>query len=159
VEEAQKPTLLRNSVLTTDRGVPRTIEPFEHATMLEFGDQPIDRFIEGEFALYDQPHRYSAGYRFSDGCHSKDRSKTSSKSCTATSMLGLELLTGRSWKPVCYVAAGGPNQVVSASASPTLVRSPTQATYPSGRTKTAMGAVTAPIAGSSHGPAYSASIN
>jgi hypothetical protein len=32
-------------------------------------------------------------------------------------------------------AAGGPNQVVSASTSPRWVRSPTQATYPSGRIK------------------------
>ena len=43
-----------------------------------------------------------------------------------------------------YAAAGGPNQVVSASASPGWVRSPTQATYPSGRINTAVGAVTAP---------------
>jgi hypothetical protein len=47
---------------------------------------------------------------------------------------------------VRYAAAGGPNQVVSASTSPVWVRSPTQATYPSGRTRTAAGAVTAPIA-------------
>ena len=53
-----------------------------------------------------------------------------------------------------YAAAGGPNQVVSASASPCWVSSPTQATYPSGRIKTAVGAVTGPIAGSSHVPAY-----
>ena len=51
-----------------------------------------------------------------------------------------------------YAAVGGPNQVVSASASPGWVRSPTQATYPSGRTNTAVGAVTGPRAGSSHGP-------
>jgi hypothetical protein len=49
-------------------------------------------------------------------------------------------------------AVGGPNQVVSASASPSWVRSPTQATYPSGRINTAIGAVTAPSAGSSHVP-------
>ena len=56
-----------------------------------------------------------------------------------------------------YAAVGGPNQVVSASASPSWVRSPTQATYPSGRINTAVGAVTAPSAGSSHVPAYLAS--
>src|SRR4051794_40555921 len=39
---------------------------------------------------------------------------------------------------------GGPNQVVSASGRPIWVRSPTQATYPSGRTNTAVGAGTAP---------------
>ena len=65
----------------------------------------------------------------------------------------------RAWKPVRYAAAGGPNQVVSASTSPSWVRSPTQATYPSGRINTAVGAVTAPIAGSSHVPTYLASIN
>ena len=42
--------------------------------------------------------------------------------------------------------------MVSASTNPTGVRSPTQATYPSGRTNTPVGAVTAPIAGSSHVP-------
>jgi hypothetical protein len=57
-----------------------------------------------------------------------------------------------------YAAVGGPNQVVSASASPTWARSPTQATYPSGRINTAVGAVTAPSTGSSHGPMYLASI-
>jgi hypothetical protein len=51
-----------------------------------------------------------------------------------------------------YAAVGGPNQVVSASASPSWVRSPTQATYPSGRINTAVGAVTAPSTGSSHIP-------
>ncbi len=56
----------------------------------------------------------------------------------------------RSWKAALHAATGGPNQVVSASASPCWVRSPTQATYPSGRIKTAVGAVTAPSAGSSH---------
>jgi len=61
--------------------------------------------------------------------------------------------------PVRYAAAGGPNQVVSASAGPPWVRSPTQATCPSDRTKTAIGAVTAPIAGSSEVPPYLASIN
>ncbi len=35
--------------------------------------------------------------------------------------------------------------MVSASASPSWVRSPTQATYPSGRINTAVGAVTAPM--------------
>ena len=42
---------------------------------------------------------------------------------------------------------------------PRSVPSPTQATYPSGRINTAVGAVTAPSTGSSHVPAYSASIN
>jgi len=81
--------------------------------------------------------------------------------------LGLVATTGRllssdpmgtPW-PVRYGAAGGPNQVVSASGRPTWVRSPTQATYPSGRINTAVGAVTKPSAGSSHAPTYSASIN
>ena len=58
-----------------------------------------------------------------------------------------------------YAAVGGPNQVVSASASPSWVRFPTQATYPSGRINTAVGAVTAPITGSSHAPPYVASID
>jgi hypothetical protein len=49
--------------------------------------------------------------------------------------------------------------VVSASASPSWVRSPAQATYPSGRTNTAVGAVTAPIAGSGPAPTYLALIN
>jgi len=53
---------------------------------------------------------------------------------------------------------GGPNQEVNASVSPTWVRSPTQATYPSGRTKTPVGAETAPITGTSQGPAYLASM-
>src|SRR4030081_1688098 len=65
-----------------------------------------------------------------------------------------ELITGMS-----YAAVGGPNQVVSAPASPSWVRSPTQATYPSGRINTALGAVTAPTAGSSHVPTYPASIS
>jgi hypothetical protein len=56
-------------------------------------------------------------------------------------------------------AVGCPNQVVSASGSPGSVRSPTQATYPSGRTNTAVGAVTAPSIGSSHIPPYLASID
>ena len=61
---------------------------------------------------------------------------------------------GRSVAPVTvrYAAVGGPNQVVSASASPSCVRSPTHATYPSGRISTAEGAATAPSAGSSHVP-------
>ena len=62
-----------------------------------------------------------------------------------------------SWKPVRYAAVGGPNQVVSASTSAGWVRSPTQATYPSGRINTAVGAVTGPSAGSSHEPTYVAS--
>jgi hypothetical protein len=59
---------------------------------------------------------------------------------------------------VRYVAVGGPIQLVSASGSPGSVRSPTQPTYPSGRINTAVGAVTAPSTGSSHGPTYLASI-
>src|SRR5262245_2038893 len=59
---------------------------------------------------------------------------------------------------VRYSVAGGPNQVASASASPSWVESPTQATYPSGRINTAVGAVTAPRTGTSHVPAYLASI-
>jgi len=43
-----------------------------------------------------------------------------------------------------------PNHLVSASKSPACVFSPTQATYPSGRINTAVGAVTAPITGSFH---------
>jgi hypothetical protein len=58
-----------------------------------------------------------------------------------------------------YAAVGGPNQVVSASWSPRWVRSPAQATYPSGRINTAVGAVTAPSTGSSQIPTYLASIN
>jgi hypothetical protein len=58
-----------------------------------------------------------------------------------------------------FARLGGPNQAASASSSPSRVRSPTQATYPSGRISTAVGAVTAPIAGSFHGPSYLASIN
>ena len=65
----------------------------------------------------------------------------------------------RAWKPVLYVAPGGPNHVVSASTSPSWVWSPTQATYPSGRITMAVGAVTTPMTGSSHGPPYVASIN
>ena len=58
-----------------------------------------------------------------------------------------------------YAAVGVPNQVVSASTSPGWVGSPTQATYPSGRINTAVGAVTAPSAGSSHVPLYVAWIS
>src|SRR5262245_55812481 len=43
-----------------------------------------------------------------------------------------------------YVAVGGPNQRLSASSSPSDVSWPTQATYPSGRTSTAVGASTVP---------------
>src|SRR5438270_13591394 len=50
-----------------------------------------------------------------------------------------------------------PNHVVSASRSPASVPSPTQATCPSGRTKTAVGAPTSPSTGSSQAPAYEAS--
>ncbi len=64
---------------------------------------------------------------------------------------------GRS--PARYAPVGGPNQVASASASPTWVRSPTQATYPSGLISTAAGAATWLRTGSSHVPANLASIN
>src|SRR5215469_13845002 len=56
-------------------------------------------------------------------------------------------------------AVGDPNQVASASASPSRVRSPAQATYPSGRISTAVGAGTAPTTGSSHTPPYLTSID
>src|SRR6266545_1510483 len=69
------------------------------------------------------------------------------------------LLHVRTPNRMSYAGVGGPNQVVSASASPSSVRSPTQATYPSGRINTAVGAVTAPIAGSSHVPTDLASID
>ena len=46
---------------------------------------------------------------------------------------------------------GDPNQVVSASRNPVSVPSPTQATWPSGRISTAVGAATSPSTGSSHG--------
>ena len=59
--------------------------------------------------------------------------------------------TPRVYPRVRYAEVGGPNQAVSASASPTCVWSPTHATYPSGRISTAEGAATAPSAGSSHG--------
>jgi hypothetical protein len=55
--------------------------------------------------------------------------------------------------PVCYVATAGPDHIVSASARPRWVASPAHATCPSGRTNTAFGAATGPIAGSSQGPA------
>ncbi len=62
-------------------------------------------------------------------------------------------------EPSRYAAVGGPNQVVSASGSPRCVRSPTQATCPSGRINTAEGAGTSPSTGSSHMPACVASTN
>jgi hypothetical protein len=52
-----------------------------------------------------------------------------------------------------------PNQVVSASRNPSSVPSPTQATWPSGLTRTADGADTSPITGSSQVPACDASIS
>src|SRR5215471_9824129 len=58
-----------------------------------------------------------------------------------------------------YAAAGGPKQLVSASRRLGCVTFPTQPTYPSGRTKTAAGADTAPITGSSHVPTDLASIH
>ena len=51
-----------------------------------------------------------------------------------------------------------PNHVVSASRNPVSVPSPTQATYPSGRIRTAAGAGTWPRTGSSQSSPYSASI-
>jgi hypothetical protein len=66
----------------------------------------------------------------------------------------------RTLNRMSYAAAGGPNQVVSASASPDWVGpSPTQATYPSGRISTDVGAGTAPITGSSHRPSCLASMS
>ena len=53
--------------------------------------------------------------------------------------------------------AGRPNHVVSASAGPPSLPSPTHATYPSGRINTAVGAATTPSAGRSHVPLYRAS--
>ena len=44
------------------------------------------------------------------------------------------------------------NHLVTAPASPRSVPSPTQATYPSGRIRTAVGAATSPSAGNSHPP-------
>ena len=73
----------------------------------------------------------------------------------ATLMRGLRGFT-RPWR---YAVVGGPNQVESASVRSGWVPSPTHATNPSGRTKTAVGAVTAPIAGRPQAPAYSASID
>src|SRR5262245_45789877 len=63
------------------------------------------------------------------------------------------------FQTVSQMLVGGPNQVVSASTSPSRLGSPTQATYPSGRISMAAGAATAPMAGSSHGPTYLASIS
>jgi hypothetical protein len=51
-----------------------------------------------------------------------------------------------------YDRAGGPNQVVSASASLVLAALATHATYPSGWISTAVRAETAPSAGSCHEP-------
>jgi len=58
-----------------------------------------------------------------------------------------------------YNAAGSPNQMVIASTSRCSFPSPTQATQPSGRINTAVGASTVPITGSSQGPSYLAFIN
>jgi hypothetical protein len=67
----------------------------------------------------------------------------------------------RSWRkdeypgliPIASASHAEPNQVVSASGNPVSVPSPTQATCPSGRISTAVGAVTAPSTGSSQTPA------
>src|SRR5262245_56896520 len=64
-----------------------------------------------------------------------------------------------SWERGRDSTVGGPNHVVSAAVSPDSVRSPTQATYPSGRINTAVGGVTVPTTGISHVPTYLASIN
>ncbi len=56
-----------------------------------------------------------------------------------------------SW-PKRYAAAGGPNQAASASKSSGCGASPAQATYPSGRINTAVGAGTMPSTGSSQAP-------
>src|SRR5262249_3115721 len=64
-----------------------------------------------------------------------------------------------SWERGRDSTVGGPNHVVSASMSPGSVRSPTQATYPSGRINTTVGGVTVPTTGISHVPTYLASID
>jgi GNAT superfamily N-acetyltransferase len=51
-----------------------------------------------------------------------------------------------------HAAAGVPNQVSRASGRPASDPLPTQATWPSGRTRTAAGGSTSPITGSSQGP-------
>jgi hypothetical protein len=56
-------------------------------------------------------------------------------------------LNGRACKPLRYATAGGPNQVVSTSVG--LGSVSTHATYPSGPTRAAAGAVTALFAGRS----------
>ncbi len=84
----------------------------------------------------------------SDSCHPRLRSLH----CRSDFRVGRRC-------PSRYTAQGGPDQVVSASASPTLVWSPTQATCPSGRISTAVGAVTAPSTGNSHAPTHLASIS
>ena len=58
----------------------------------------------------------------------------------------------------CY-GVGRPNHLVSAAVRSDWVCSPAQATYPSGRIKSAVGAVTGPRTGSSHVPSYFASSN
>jgi len=63
-------------------------------------------------------------------------------------------LSGEGGRAGGYAGVDGPNQVLSASESPSWVRSATQATYPSGRINTAVGAVTVPRTGSSHEPPY-----
>jgi hypothetical protein len=84
---------------------------------------------------------------------------------TATTAM-TSLALWRAWQSACarsqpvrYAAAGGPNQVVSASGRPRWARSPTQATCPSGPINTAVAAVSAPSAGTSHTPSYFASIS
>ena len=55
-------------------------------------------------------------------------------------------------RPMGHAIAAGPNQVASAWASPPSSPFPTQATWPSGRTSTAVGAETAPITGNAQIP-------
>ncbi len=66
------------------------------------------------------------------------------------------ILGGRSLRELSY-ATSSPNHVVSASRRPASVPSPTHDACPSGRTNTAVGALTSPSTGSSHIPAYEAS--
>ena len=123
--------------------------------------------------------RGGAGGSAESNQHAQDNEKTHCCS-NYRSSAGIEgwrfvppaIWCGRRWAPSRYAftinqiggmnrgrrpQAGGPNQVVSASARPWPVLSPTHATYPSGRIRTAAGAVTAPMTGSSHAPTYSAS--
>lgn len=70
------------------------------------------------------------------------------------SRAGTEIIMQPRRVPVDYTAVGGPNHLPSVSTSPICICPPTQATYPSGRINTAVGAVTGPSAGSSQVPGY-----